>query len=116
MPNINNLKPFSELSEERKREIQEMGRKANKEKWEQKKLLKDLLEYGLSIETDKGNNAVEITEALIKEAIDGNVRAYEVIRDTIGQKPVERQEVSATINDPFDELSVEELKKLANEK
>lgn len=115
MPNINNLKPFSELSEERKREIQEMGRKANKEKWEQKKMLKDLLEYGLGIETDKGNNAVEITEALIKEAIDGNVRAYEVIRDTIGQKPVERQEVSATINDPFDELTVEELKKLAND-
>ena len=42
----NNLTPFSGLSEERKREIQEMGRKANKEKWEQRKILKDLLEYG----------------------------------------------------------------------
>lgn len=97
----NNLTPFSELSEERKREIQEMGRKANKEKWEQKKILKDLLEYGLSLETDKGNNAVEITEALITEAIKGNVKAYEVIRDTLGQKPVEIQQIIETpiIND-----------------
>lgn len=97
----NNLTPFSELSEERKREIQEMGRKANKEKWEQRKILKDLLEYGLSLETDKGNNAVEITEALITEAIKGNVKAYEVIRDTLGQKPVEVQQIIETpiIND-----------------
>ena len=87
---------FSELSAERKKEIQELGRQANKEKWEQKKLLKDLLEYGLSLETDKGNNAVEVTEALITEAIKGNVKAYEVIRDTLGQKPVEVQQVIET--------------------
>lgn len=93
MPNIENLKPFSELSEEEKREIQEKGRQANKAKWEQKKMLKDLLEYGLGIQTEKGNNAVEITESLIREAITGNVKAYEVIRDTLGQKPIEVQQV-----------------------
>ena len=100
MKNIENYK-FSELSPERKREIQEMGRQANKEKWQQKKLLKDLLEYGLTLPTDKGNNAVEITESLISEAIKGNVKAYEVIRDTLGQKPIEVQQVIETpiIND-----------------
>lgn len=92
---------FSRLSAERKKEIQDLGRKANKEKWEQKKLLKDLLEYGLTIETEKGNNAVEITEALINKAITGDVKAYEVIRDTLGQKPVEVHEIIETpiIND-----------------
>ena len=92
---------FSKLSAERKKEIQEMGRQANKEKWEQKKLLKDLLEYGLGIETEKGNNAVEITEALINKAKSGEVKAYEVIRDTLGQKPIEVQQIIETpiIND-----------------
>lgn len=57
----------------------------------------------------------EMIDNLIKRA-KGNDKSFEVLRDTMGQKPVERQEIHTTINDPYDELSVEELKKLANEK
>ena len=61
----------------------------------------ELVSWEVLEETDKGNNAVEITEALITEAIKGNVKAYEVIRDTLGQKPVEVQQIIETpvIND-----------------
>ena len=35
------------------------------------------------------NAQVAMSTALLQAAIKGNVRAYEVIRDTIGEKPVE---------------------------
>lgn len=65
------------------------GGKKSVEVRRQKKLLKELLEEALEKETKTGNVAVDITSALIKRAKDGNIKAYEVIRDTLGQKPVE---------------------------
>lgn len=38
-----------------------------------------------------------IAAALIKEARNGNVRAFEIIRDTIGEKPLEQYEVAAAV-------------------
>lgn len=111
-----NLIPLNKRSKEIQRQIQEKGRKANKEKWEQKKKLKDELEILMEQVSKDGRTYQElISTALVKEALKGNTKAYEIIRDTMGQKPIEQKVVNATINDPFDELSVEELKKLANE-
>ena len=42
------------------------------------------------------NAQVAMSTALLQAAIKGNVRAYEVIRDTIGEKPVERMEAALT--------------------
>lgn len=36
-----------------------------------------------------------ITAALIKQAIGGNTKAYELIRDTIGEKPIENVTIKA---------------------
>lgn len=55
----------------------------------ERKLLKELLEEVLDTPTKTGNFAIDITNALVKKAKKGNVKAYEVIRDTLGQKPVE---------------------------
>ena len=57
-----------------------------------KKTMKEMLDYLLEkeIENKKGDKASTqeaITIALIKQALNGNVKAYEVIRDTIGEKP-----------------------------
>ena len=52
-------------------------------------MLSDLLEEALAKKTNTGNKYIDITLALIKEAEKGNVRAYETIRDTLGQKPKE---------------------------
>ena len=57
--------------------------------------LRELLEIALllqNVETGEQNN-IAMTNSLIERAIKGDVKAYEVIRDTIGQKPVERQEI-----------------------
>ena len=83
---MSNLK---KLTSEEARINGSKGGKKSVESRRQKKLLKELLEEALEKETKTGNVAVDITSALIKRAKDGNVKAYEVIRDTLGQKPVE---------------------------
>lgn len=109
MANKQNLKP---LSTTKAREIGKIGGKKSAEVRKEKKMLKDLLEEALEKETKTGNKYIDITLALIKEAEKGNVKAYETIRDTLGQKPKDKIEHSGTINDPFEGLSTEELRQL----
>ena len=71
----------------------EVARKAQAKATEvkrEKKLLKEELMLLLA----QGKTQEKISLALIEEAIKGNVKAFEVIRDTIGEKPVNKQEVS----------------------
>ena len=84
------------LSPEEARINGSKGGKKSVEVRRQKKLLKELLEEALEKETKTGNMAIDITNALIKKAKNGNVKAYEVIRDTLGQKPAE----NVNLNNP----------------
>ena len=99
-----NLKPFNELTEEEQREIAKKGGKASVKARKEKKMLKDLLEEALEKGTETNNEYVNITLALIREANKGNVKAYEVIRDTLGQKPIEKVEVSKTTDETIKEV------------
>lgn len=57
--------------------------------------LKALLEMEIAnSKGEKVSTRKAISTALIKEAISGNYRAFAEIRDTIGEKPIEQQEVS----------------------
>lgn len=38
---------------------------------------------------ETGDNQLRLSVALLTSALDGNVKAFEVIRDTIGEKPKE---------------------------
>lgn len=42
---------------------------------------------------DGGTNAEQIVASLIKAARDGDVKAFLAIRDTIGEKPVDKVQV-----------------------
>lgn len=109
MANEQNLKKPST------KEARERGKKGGKKSAEvrkEKKLLKKLLEEALETKTKTGNKYIDITNALIQEAEKGNVKAYETIRDTLGQKPKEQIEHSGNVNNPFAELSTEELRQL----
>lgn len=111
-----NLIPLNQRSKEVQREIQEKGRQANKQKWQEKKLLKDELAIIMENVNKDGKTYQElISTALVKEALKGNTKAYEIIRDTLGQKPKEEISVSGELNNPYSELSVEELRKLAGD-
>ena len=75
------------------------GGKASVESRKQKKLLRECLEILLEKEiTDKNGNTASGAEALaaklFQQALQGNIKAFEVVRDTAGQKPAERVVVS----------------------
>lgn len=86
---MGNEKNLKRLTSEEARKNGSKGGKKSVEVRRRKKLLKELLEEALEKETRTGNMAIDITNALIKKAKKGNVKAYEVIRDTLGQKPAE---------------------------
>lgn len=74
---------------------QSAGGNASAEARRRKRDLRAALEILLERETTdgKGNKvtgAQALTARLYKEALQGNVKAFEVLRDTVGQKPVEK--------------------------
>lgn len=91
MANEKNLIPLNKRSKKVQREIQEMGRKANKEKIEARKTLREELLALLS----KGDTQERISLAVIEKCLAGDTKAFEVIRDTIGEKP--KEEISAEV-------------------
>ena len=94
MGKLENLKPFSK-TENREETVKKarMGGIASGIAKRKKKQLKEELEILLAI-TDKNDKTVQekICFALIKKASEGDTKAFEIIRDTIGQKPIERIE------------------------
>ncbi len=86
--NSENLIPFNKLTEEEHREIARKGGIKSGETRRRKKTFKQELEWLL----EENETQKNITIALIKEALDGNTKAFEVIRDTVGEKPVDKLE------------------------
>ena len=101
MASINNLKPVRTKEEARKRG--KNGGKASGEARRERKALKEELLLLLS----KGNTQEKLSLALIKQATNGNTKAFEVIRDTIGEKPSDKLEF--TQEKPF-EVKIEVVK------
>ena len=90
--NEENLIPNSERSPE---ELREMGRKggiASGEARRRKKTLKE--ELIALLETNDNNNKISL--AILQKALNGDIQAFTTIRDTIGEKPVDK--VEADIN------------------
>lgn len=58
--------------------------------------------------TDKNGNVLSGTEALtaklFEQAMKGNIRAFETLRDTVGQKPVEKVMVAEVDQSVIDEV------------
>ena len=47
----------------------------------------------LGIDSEEVNNALAITLSMYQEALKGNTKAFELIRDTVGEKPTDRLEI-----------------------
>jgi hypothetical protein len=107
MANEQNLKP---LSTKKAREIGAKGGKASVEARRKKKDLREQLEILLEKEyTDKKTGekmqGIEVvTAALFKEAAKGNVKAFNTLRDTIGQMPVQKVMVAEVDNEVINEI------------
>ena len=111
-----NLVNFRDMTPERRSEIARLGQKAGVEIRRQRKTFKENIL--LMLDDDKLQSAIIaalLNRAKRDDAI-GN-SAFETIRDTVGEKPnsVIENNITANISNPFKDLSVEELKKLAGE-
>ena len=94
MSNIENLIPMSKRSKNEARELGKKGGIASGKVRKEKRTLKDELEIIMETINKDGVTYQElISTALVKEALKGNTKAYEIIRNTLGQKPIEVQQV-----------------------
>lgn len=87
MANNDNLVPVKD-GEEAKIRGRNGGIKSGIARRARKTLKEELL-----LLLSSGNTQEKISLAIIQEALNGNVKAFESIRDTIGEKPRENQEI-----------------------
>ena len=98
MANIDNLVPVKPGEEARTK-----GRNGGIASGIAKRARKTLKEELLLL-LSSGDTQQKISLAIIQEALNGNVKAFESIRDTIGEKPRENQEIdlNASIKVDYD--------------
>ena len=115
LANNENLVSLADRTTEEQRAIASAGGKASGEARRKRKTLKEELLLMLS----DGDIQEKISLALINEAISGNnagsvTKAFEVIRDTIGEKPADKVETKQTVLD-MSKFSTDELKAMLDD-
>lgn len=124
MANEQNLIPFNERTESEKRAIATAGGKASGKARRNKKLLRDCIDYlferedktVLDTEGNPMSGAEQLAYNLFVKALGEPdtakaARAFEVLRDTAGQKPVEKVETKQTVID-MSSFTTEQLKEM----
>lgn len=81
MANIDNLVSLADRTQQERNEIARKGAIASNKAQKEKKLFKKAVEEKL------GQSLESMVDAMIKQANEGNVKAFEVLRDTAGQNP-----------------------------
>ena len=120
--NINNLKPV--LTKEEARERGRRGGLKSGEVRRNRKTMKDTIleliqkevsteKYGgdSSILGDKATLQEIILASMIREASNGDTKAMQLLRDTIGEQPVNRQEITQEVITKDDTELMDSLKK-----
>lgn len=131
MANLQNLIKNEDLTPSQRRKNASKAGKASAKKRQQNKTFKEIInkflngqvsderlkqqmiEYGFA-DKEVSNKSCAVF-ALWKEAIKGNTKAFELLRDTIGEKPQEKVNISGEVNNPFSGMTTEELRKILNE-
>lgn len=108
MANEQNLKPIrkGELSKEEAKKRGSAGGKKSVEVRRAKKTMKEMLDYLLEKELpNKKGEMVTYREAMltamVKKAIEGDVKASVFVRDTVGEAPVTKTEVTGKGGSPL---------------
>ena len=96
MANEQNLIRNEDLTPTERRERASKAGKASAEARRRRKTLKEELELLLEKMEDGQTNQERMSISLFKEAIKGNTKAFEIIRDTVGEKP--KDVIDANVN------------------
>ena len=92
MANNKNLIPINTRTKSEARKIsQKGGKKSGEVRREKKKLREKLADMLETMDGEGATYSEKILIALINKALTGDVKAFEVIRDTIGEKPTGKE-------------------------
>lgn len=114
--NDENLIPLNKRDPEEVAEITSAGGKASVKARRERKQLREELQIIL----EDGDMQKRVCTALVERALNGDPRAFALIRDTIGEKPIERTEVftASPLEGSLEErrrLFLERLRALGND-
>ena len=107
MANVQNLIP---QAHKLTLEEQSAGGKASVKARKEKKLLREYIEELLQRDAGRDSQGKQVTAieamaiAAVKGAMNSDWKAWEIVRDTIGQKPVEKVMVSEVEQSVIDEV------------
>lgn len=111
MANEQNLRPGEHIPT---REEAKRGGIASGESRRRKKLLRECLQELMQMEYDtvqgKKLGSEMLSAMLMKKAMSGDIKAFEVLRDTAGEKPVDKVMVA-----DVDKSVIDEVEKMVND-
>ena len=97
--NTENLKPVRSTSEARERG--QKGGIASGKARREKRIIRDCFEMLLSMPAEgdfEGDNTKAMCVAMVKKAIGGDVPAFTAIRDSVGEKPTDKLNLSGGLD------------------
>lgn len=108
--NTGNLVRNEDLTPEERRNSASKAGKASVKARQKKKQLKEAIELCLECKYEDKDSGKKVSgtdamaRAAVKAAIQGDWKAWELVRDTTGQKPVERVAVAEVPAETIDEI------------
>lgn len=95
--NKNNLIPNSERSPQELKAMTSKGGKRSGEARREKKLFQEAVKRALETKDKSGlTNLEKGVIAAVQKMLNGDIKAFEVLRDTVGEKPTEKVEASVS--------------------
>lgn len=99
MANKDNLIPLNERTQRERKQIATMGAIASNKVQKEKKLIRQALEEKLNMRFD------EYINVIIENAIDKkDTKSWETIRDTLGQKPIDKVQMETISSKTIEEV------------
>lgn len=91
--NEDNLIPMNERTKEEQRKIAKMGGIKSGEVRRERKAFKEALLLALETMTEEGKTIQDKgIESLMKKYVDGDLQAFTIVRDTVGENPTNKVE------------------------
>lgn len=106
MPKSDGYKNLIPTNKRSKDEARKLGQKGGKKSGEVRRMRKTLKEQLLLL-LKEGDIQENLCLALIEKALDGDTKAFQIIRDTIGEKPIEQlcmSSVNINLQKSYDEV------------
>ena len=73
-------------------------------------IVEKIREYLPGLDDKEITNRVAMMQKMIEKALQGDNYAFQVVRDTAGEKPVEKQEVVGTVANTYTQVDKEDIK------